>query len=78
MSCHVLPRHVNTPQPQRRHHHRPLSREDLASVEGKDNADLCGHVWYGKWTMGRMIQFYTASPYDYAKGRLRKWLKARA
>lgn len=25
--------------------------------------------------MGRMIQFNTASPYENARGRLRKWLK---
>ncbi|EQB9714967.1 ClbS/DfsB family four-helix bundle protein, partial [Yersinia enterocolitica] len=30
-----------------------------------------------KWTMGRMIQFNTASPYANARGRLRKWLKTK-
>ncbi|WP_341476959.1 ClbS/DfsB family four-helix bundle protein [Sphingomonas oleivorans] len=34
--------------------------------------------WYGKWTMERMIQFNTSSPYDNAGGRLRKWKKAHA
>ncbi len=40
-----------------------------------DDEDLYGKPWYGKWTMGRMIQFNTSSPYDNARGRLRKWLK---
>jgi hypothetical protein len=48
----------------------------VAEIEARDDAALYGKPWYEKWTMGRMIQFNTASPYDNARGRLRKWLKA--
>lgn len=44
-------------------------------IEARGNDDLYGRSWYKKWTMGRMIQFNTASPYANARGRLRKWLK---
>lgn len=61
----------------------PLLVERLAAaktrivslVEARGNDDLYGHAWYETWTMGRMIQFNTASPYANARGRLRKWLK---
>lgn len=45
-------------------------------IECHDNHALYGRAWYEKWTMGRMIQFNTSSPYANARGRLRKWLKA--
>lgn len=48
----------------------------VAIIESKDDGELYERSWYDKWTMGRMIQFNTASPYDNARGRLRKWLKA--
>jgi hypothetical protein len=35
-------------------------------------AALYGRGWYETWTMGRMIQFNTSSPYANARGRLRK------
>lgn len=47
-------------------------------VEGSDDARLYGSAWYGKWTMGRMIQFNTSSPYANARGRLRRWRRERA
>ena len=47
----------------------------MSSIETRSNNDLYGRLWYGKWTMGRMIQFNTSSPYTHARGRLRKWLK---
>jgi len=50
----------------------------VSSIEARDNDDLYGRPWYGKWTLGRMIQFNTASPYTNARGRLRKWLKAKS
>lgn len=50
----------------------------VATVEREDDATLYGRGWYEKWTMGRMIQFNTASPYANARGRLRKWLKSHA
>lgn len=48
----------------------------VSLIETRSNDDLYGRPWYGKWTMGRMIQFNTSSPYANARGRLRKWLKA--
>lgn len=45
----------------------------LTMVENKSNAELYEISWYEKWTLGRMIQFNTASPYTNARGRLRKW-----
>lgn len=50
----------------------------VAAIETNSNEELYGRPWYGKWTKGRMIQFNTSSPYDNARARLRKWLKAQA
>ncbi|WP_087092957.1 ClbS/DfsB family four-helix bundle protein [Elizabethkingia anophelis] len=44
-------------------------------IESKNNDELYGIGWYEKWTLGRMIQFNTASPYNNARGRIRKWKK---
>ncbi|MEZ5782292.1 MAG: ClbS/DfsB family four-helix bundle protein [Rhizobiaceae bacterium] len=49
----------------------------VSLIQVRDNDDLYGQPWYEKWTMGRMIQFNTSSPYVNARGRLRKWLKTR-
>lgn len=49
----------------------------VALVEARDDQTLYGQAWYGKWPLGRMIQFNTASPYANARGRLRKWKKAK-
>ena len=46
---------------------------ELIAERGDDQ--LYGRPWYEQWTLGRMIQFNTASPYHNANGRLRKWLK---
>ena len=48
----------------------------VAIVEQADDKTLYGCLWYDKWTLGRMIQFNTASPYANASGRLRKWLRS--
>lgn len=54
------------------------NRRIIAEIEARNNDDLYERPWYeGKWTMGRMIQFNTSSPYANARGRLRKWMKAR-
>lgn len=50
----------------------------ISLVESRDNADLYVRRWYGKWTMGRMIQLNTSSPYENSRGRLRSWLRTRA
>lgn len=47
----------------------------VSIVEQHDEAALYGRPWYDRWTLGRMIQFNTASPYANASGRLRRWLK---
>ena len=44
-------------------------------IENHDNNDLYERPWYGKWAMGRMIQFNTSSPYNNAHVRLRKWMR---
>lgn len=50
-----------------------------SEIEARNDDDLYGRPWYdGKWTMGRMIQFNTSSPYANARNRLRKWMKARS
>lgn len=46
-------------------------------IESKSDKALYGVSWYEKWTLGRMIQFNTASPYTNARGRIRKWKKER-
>jgi hypothetical protein len=56
---------------------RLVSAKDriVSEISVHSNDDLYGRPWYEKWTMGRMIQFNTASPYTNARGRLRKWMK---
>lgn len=49
--------------------------EILGIIARKSDAVLYGEAWYGKWTLGRMIQFNTSSPYQNAYGRIRKWKK---
>ncbi|MGU5766854.1 ClbS/DfsB family four-helix bundle protein [Aeromonas allosaccharophila] len=44
-------------------------------IEERGDEQLYGCLWHGKWTLGRMIQFNSASTYLNANGRLRKWLK---
>lgn len=47
----------------------------LVLTDLKTNGQLYEVLWYGKWTLGRMIQFNTSSPYANARGRIRKWKK---
>lgn len=47
----------------------------LALIDAHDDAQLYGQPWYKHYTMGRMIQFNTASPYANARARLRTWLR---
>lgn len=49
----------------------------LKLIENKSNQELYEVSWYEKWTLGRMIQFNTSSPYSNARGRIRKWKKER-
>jgi len=48
----------------------------IALIEGYDNDQLYGAPWYEKYTMGRMIQFNTSSPYANARARFRAWQKS--
>lgn len=48
----------------------------VENISDRQNDELYGVAWYGKWTKGRMIQLNTSSPYTNARGRIRKWLKA--
>jgi len=50
-------------------------QELMSLVHSLDDGALYGRPWYGKWSLGRMIQFNTASPYANARSRLRKWKK---
>jgi len=47
----------------------------VSMIALRNDDDLYGRPWHGKWTMGRMIQFNTSSPYENARRRLRKWAK---
>lgn len=49
----------------------------LALIEKKSQQELYEVTWYKKWTLGRMIQFNTSSPYSNAKARISKWKKTR-
>lgn len=49
----------------------------VALIEGLDDTALYGVPWYEKYTLGRMIQFNTSSPYSNARARLRAWRKHR-
>lgn len=46
----------------------------VALIKAHTDTELYSIVWYEKYTLGRMIQLNTASPYANARGRLRKWL----
>lgn len=48
----------------------------VALIEGLDDAALYGAPFYGKYPLGRMIQFNTAAPYENARKRVRAWKKA--
>ncbi len=49
------------------------TQEIVVFISGQTNQRLYGEPWYGKHTMGRMIQLNTSSPYANARKRLRKW-----
>ena len=49
----------------------------LKLIAEKTNAELYETAWYDKWTMGRLIQLNTSSPFKNAKDRIRKWKKSK-
>ncbi|KAA8998057.1 ClbS/DfsB family four-helix bundle protein [Affinibrenneria salicis] len=53
-------------------------RRIVQFIASSDDPTLYGRAWYDKWTLGRMIQFNTASPYANARARLRKWAKGKS
>lgn len=48
----------------------------ITLVRSKTDEELYKTDWYGKWTLGRMIQFNTSSPYKNATARIRKLIKS--
>lgn len=53
------------------------TRDILNLIESKSNQELYEVAWYNKWTLGRMIQLNTSSPFKNAKDRIRRWKKMR-
>jgi hypothetical protein len=51
------------------------TNEILKLIESKTNIELYETDWYDKWTLGKMIQLNTSSPFKNAKDRIRKWKK---
>lgn len=53
------------------------TNEILKLIESKTNKELYEIAWYDKWTLGKMIQLNTSSPFKNAKDRIRKWKKTK-
>jgi hypothetical protein len=53
------------------------TNEILKLIENKTNRELYEIAWYNKWTLGKMIQLNTSSPFKNAKDRIRKWKKTK-
>lgn len=51
------------------------TKQILTLIESKTNKELYETAWYDKWTLGKMIQLNTSSPFKNAKDRIRKWKK---
>ena len=49
--------------------------EILKLIESKTNSELYEIPWYNKWTLGKMIQLNTSSPFNNAKVRIKRWKK---
>lgn len=58
-----------------RHSFRRVMQRLVAEISKRSDEELYGAPWHDKWTKGRMIQLNSSSPYENARGRLRKWLK---
>lgn len=50
----------------------------VSEILKRSDEELYGSPWHEKWTKGRMIQLNSSSPYENARGRIRKWLKSKA
>ncbi|MDP0499412.1 MAG: ClbS/DfsB family four-helix bundle protein [Verrucomicrobiota bacterium JB022] len=67
--------YASVPYGQRIERLRTTQRQILDEVNQLSNQELYGEAWYRQWTLGRMIQLNTSSPYQNARARLRKWKK---
>lgn len=47
----------------------------LKLIESKSDDELYNTAWYNEYSLGRMIQLNTSSPFKNAKNRIRKWKK---
>ncbi len=61
------------PDPERIARLKAAQARIVAHIQATPDAVLYGQSWYGKWTMGRMIQFNTSSPYANARMRLKRF-----
>jgi hypothetical protein len=52
-------------------------KQILDIVKNKSNYELYEVPWYETYTLGRMIQLNTSSPYKNAHARIRKWKKSK-
>jgi len=50
----------------------------LTLVSNNSNRDLYEVDWYDRYSLGRMIQLNTSSPYKNARSRLRRWKSSKA
>jgi hypothetical protein len=46
-----------------------------ALIHRMSNHDLYEIPWYKEWTLGRMIQLNTSSPYFSNRTKIRRWIK---
>ena len=60
--------------------HRLISAKNqlISEIEKRTDKELYCVDWYKKWSKGRMIQLNSSSPYENARGRIRKWLRSKA
>lgn len=49
----------------------------LSLIASSSNEEIYDQVWYKTYSMGRMIQLNTSSPYKNARTRIRKWKKGK-
>jgi hypothetical protein len=52
-------------------------KQILDIVKNKSNHELYEVLWYETYSLGRMIQLNTTSPYKNAHARIRKWKKSK-
>ncbi len=51
--------------------------EILSIIDGYSQEELYDTPWYDKWSMGRMIQLNTSSPFKSNRTKIRKFLRER-